>query len=158
MFYGPREALEMFGARPELLSADSKSAAEFEARTGKRTYIAVDGGVRSNARQAALDAESGGQYPVAPAGSSYHEYGAARDRLILTADNPTEADYQLLAEISAKHGLMNRFGRPGYDPTDKGHRQLNESLDTVKAKWADLQKKNWSSSSSSRSSSSSLSV
>lgn len=148
MFYGPREALEMFGARPELTAADSRIASEFEAETGKRTYIAVDGGVRDSAKQAALYADSLKQgngtlaYPVGKPGESRHEYGSARDRLILAADNPTEADYRKLAVISARHGLVNRFGRPEYDPTDKGHGQLDEPLEVAKAEWAKLQKKN----------------
>ena len=59
----------------------------------------------------------------------------------ITMQAETDADYRLLSEIAAKHGLVNRLGRAEHDPTDKGHRQLDESLAVVQAKWEDLKKK-----------------
>lgn len=138
-FLTPREALEMFGARPELLSLQSRLMAEYERRSGgKRTFVPADGGVRSNARQAHIDRVSQEKYPVASAGLSYHEYGAAFD--LNTVGGYDGAGYELLAQIARELGL-----KPGADFGDEFHFQLNEPLSVVKSKWSQLQKKNWSS-------------
>lgn len=141
-FLSLRESVEMFGARPELLALQSQLMDRFEKQTGKRSFVPVDGGVRSHARQAKLDADSQGKYPVATAGSSFHEYGAAFDLNIVGGYDA--AGYRVLADIAREIGL-----RPGYDfaNRDEFHFELRESLSTAKAKWAALQKKNWSSAS-----------
>lgn len=138
-FLGPKEAIEVAGARPELLSALSRLMDAWEKQTGGKTMVPRDGGVRTNARQAQLDAESEGKYAVAAAGNSHHEYGAAVDLHILSG-----GDYKQLAAIAFSVGLVNRKRQREFDPADPFHFQLDESLATVKAKWDALQKKNCS--------------
>lgn len=138
-FLSLSEAIEVAGARPELLSKLTQLMTEYERRTGKRTFVPKFGGVRSPETQARLDRDSAGAYPVAAVGSSFHEYGAAFD---LNTLGGYDADgYRQLAEIATGLGLVAGYYWKGKQQ-DVFHFQLDESLATTKERWAALQKKN----------------
>lgn len=71
--------------------------------------------------------------PIAPYGSSYHDYGAAFD---VTATGPMADPQSALGALAPSCGLVwgGTFGNP-----DLPHFQLNFSLAAVKAMWANWQ-------------------
>ena len=124
------------GVRPDVFSTMLKHMALAEQDTGKKIYVRPDGGFRTHERQQQLyaakvrDQERGQVYATATPGNSRHEYGAAYDLGIVGG---TAADYEALAAIGRELGMD-----PGAEYGDPFHFQTRESLETVKAKYADL--------------------
>lgn len=142
-YLGLSEVLRLALARPELVSAITKTMDDFEKRTGRRTYIPRHGGVRSPQEQQALVDDrnrQGKTYPVAPANKSRHTFGAAADIHILDDDGTGHELighplYDTLAAIGESHGLV--AGRR-FQNRDDYHFELKETLDESRRAWADL--------------------
>jgi hypothetical protein len=147
MMLTPQERARLGDVRPELLLqllALQDSALQ---QLGYVLAVPVDGGTRTNARQAQLYADSLAQgggvlaYPVAKPGSGRHEYGAAVDLHIVAGGSDDDGrgsddDYRALADVALQLGLV-----PGYyfEKSDPFHFQLNETLAQSQARWADMQ-------------------
>jgi hypothetical protein len=143
----PQERARLGDVRPELLQqllALQDSALQ---QLGYVLAVPVDGGTRTNARQAQLYADSLAQgggvlaYPVATPGSGRHEFGAAVDLHIIAGGSDDDGrgsddDYRALADVALQLGLV-----PGYyfDKSDPYHFQLNEPLTQSQARWAAMQ-------------------
>jgi len=132
--------------RPDLLQRVLQLLDSAQAQLGFTLAVPADGGVRTNARQAQLYADSLAQgggvlaYPVATPGSGRHEYGAAVDLHIIAGGavdggRGTDADYQQLADVAEAVGLVAGYYFSNSDPY---HFQLAEPLAESQAQWAQL--------------------
>lgn len=144
-YLSPAELVRLAGVRPAMLAHVLPIENEVEARTGKKIYVAPDGGGRSYDTQVRIYADSGNgtKYAAAPPGRSRHELGGAVDFNIV---NGTDDDYRALRDVAVARGLV-----AGYDfhPTDSYpnakkdpyHIELNETRAEAEAAFADYQKK-----------------
>lgn len=146
-YFSPAEWPRVVLMRPDFRATLLAVMNEFEEQTGKKTYVPAQGGHRGEGVQGAIHADSLAQgFRAAPAGESAHEFGAAGD-LVIVGKPPQNAerdqrdpDYQVLAEISRRHGL-----RPGFYFTsgkpDPYHHDTGETLAVMREKWNGLKKK-----------------
>lgn len=129
--------------RPDVKAAVLATMQDFENATGHKTAVPDRGGFRTADIQQAIYADSvASGFRAGTPGSSFHEYGAAIDLVIVGMPQNAERDqqsalYRRLAEIGRSHGL-----RPGFFWTtgkpDPYHFEANEPLDTAKARWAQM--------------------
>ena len=142
-FLSPLELSRLGLPRPELLSILTRHMDEFERRTGQKTYVGDNGGVRSRATQTRIYRDSLAQgFRAAPPGGSHHEFGAAYDLIIVGTGKDAAADknaplYKTLADIGEELGVDAGFyfnrGKP-----DPYHFQLREDLGTAATRWETL--------------------
>lgn len=133
--------------RPELRQLLAQLLDAAALALGFRCEIPEDGGTRTAERQAALYADSlaegGGTlaYPVAPAGRSRHQYGAAFDLDIVAGGSAADGtgttdDYRQLADLARSLGLTAGYY---FSHSDRYHYQLTETLEDSIARWPALQ-------------------
>lgn len=130
----PIELARILGLRPELRAMVLPIMQATEDATGKKITIPPNGGVRSNATQAALYAAAGTgtvSMHVAMPGLSRHEFGAGIDFNILGG---TSDDYDALHNIAT--GMFGLVAVPG----DRVHFQLDETLEASQWAWQALQR------------------
>lgn len=137
----PTELTRVWNLRPDVFSTLTRHMAAFERRTGRRTTVPKDGGVRTNQRQGEIYADSlattGGfkpEYRAAPAGSSAHELGAAYDLQIVGASGFNDPLYEQLARVGEELGLVAGLHFKS-GPPDPFHFETNESQEVRRRLW-----------------------
>ena len=143
-YLSPIEVARVWNMRPDVLATLTRHMALFELRTGRKTTVPRDGGVRTAARQAEIHADSlavgGGFKPehrAAAAGSSAHEYGAAYDLHIVGASGFSDPLYETLARIGEELGLVAGLHFKS-GPPDPFHFETKETNDVRRRQWAAL--------------------
>jgi hypothetical protein len=136
--FTPAGLWQILTALPEL---KTKEAAFRDAmdKVGMAYSLPDYAGVRTEAQQAQLVAwrdaavaQGEPWYPVAPPGSTYHEYGAAFDITITTPANPQDSDYAMAAEVGTGVGLNAGYF---FDSPDPFHFELDYSIAQVQQMW-----------------------
>lgn len=143
-YLSPTELARVWALRPDVLSTLTRHMAEFEKRTGRRTTVPKDGGVRTFQRQGQIYADSTDasgafkpQSRAAPAGSSAHELGAAYDLQIVGGSGFTDPGYAVLAQIGEELGMVAGLHFKN-GPPDPFHFETAETQQVRQRLWADV--------------------
>jgi len=139
----PTELARVWTLRPDVFSTLTHHMSLFEARTGRRTTVPRDGGVRSLARQGELYADSldaSGDvkpgYRAAKPDDSAHPLGAAYHLRIVGATSYADPGYETLAQIGEELGM--RAGLHFKGTPDPEHFETNESQQVRQRLWDDV--------------------